>query len=39
MYRGWKKRVTDPPANVLNKRKSFKDTIASGVSIGMDVSK
>ena len=34
-YRGWKKGVTDPPVNVLNKRKSFKDAIASGVSIGM----
>ena len=34
-YRGWKKGVTDPPMNVLNKRKSFKDAIASGVSIGM----
>jgi imidazolonepropionase-like amidohydrolase len=34
-YRGWKKGVTDPPINVLNKRKSFKDAIASGVSIGM----
>jgi len=34
-YRGWKKGVTDPPSNVLNKRKSFKDAIASGVSIGM----
>jgi imidazolonepropionase-like amidohydrolase len=34
-YRGWKKGVTDPPSNVLNKRKSFKEAIASGVSIGM----
>ena len=34
-YRGWKKGVMDPPANVLNKRKSFKEAIASGVSIGM----
>jgi imidazolonepropionase-like amidohydrolase len=34
-YRGWEKGVTDPPINVLNKRKSFKDAIASGVSIGM----
>jgi len=34
-YRGWKKGVTEPPANVLNKRKSFKDAIASGVAIGM----
>jgi hypothetical protein len=39
MYRCWKKGVTDPPVNVLNKRKSFKDAIASGVSIGMEVSK
>jgi imidazolonepropionase-like amidohydrolase len=34
-YRGWKKGFMDPPANVLNKRKSFKEAIASGVSIGM----
>ena len=34
-YRGWKKGTMDPPANVLNKRKSFKEAIASGVSIGM----
>jgi imidazolonepropionase-like amidohydrolase len=34
-YRGWKKGVSEPPANVLNKRKSFKDAIASGVAIGM----
>lgn len=34
-YRGWKKGVTDPPANVINKRKSFKEAIASGVTIGM----
>ena len=34
-YRGWKKGVMDPPANVLNKRKSFKEAIASGVAIGM----
>ena len=34
-YRGWKKGVTDPPANVINKRKSFKEAIASGVAIGM----
>ena len=34
-YRGWKKGVTEPPANVLNKRKSFKEAIASGVAIGM----
>ncbi|NDH07519.1 amidohydrolase family protein [bacterium] len=34
-YRGWKKGVKDPPANVINKRKSFKEAIASGVAIGM----
>ena len=34
-YRGWKKGTMDPPANALNKRKSFKEAIASGVSIGM----
>ena len=34
-YRGWKKGVSEPPANVLNKRKSFKEAIASGVAIGM----
>lgn len=34
-YRGWKKGMMDPPANVLNKRKSFKEALASGVSIGM----
>lgn len=34
-YRGWKKGTMDPPANVLNKRKSFKEAIASGVAIGM----
>lgn len=34
-YRGWKKGSMEPPANVLNKRKSFKEAIASGVSIGM----
>ena len=34
-YRGWKKGVTDPPANVINKRKSFKEAIASGVALGM----
>ena len=34
-YRGWKKGITDPPANVINKRKSFKEAIASGVTIGM----
>ncbi|MFM9838527.1 MAG: amidohydrolase family protein [Cyclobacteriaceae bacterium] len=34
-YRGWKKGVTPEPANVTNKKKSFKEAIASGVSIGM----
>jgi imidazolonepropionase-like amidohydrolase len=34
-YRGWKKGVTPEPANVTNKKKSFKDAIASGVTIGM----
>lgn len=34
-YRGWKKGVAPEPANVANKRKSFKEAIASGVSIGM----
>jgi imidazolonepropionase-like amidohydrolase len=34
-YRGWKKGVTSEPANVTNKKKSFKDAIASGVTIGM----
>jgi imidazolonepropionase-like amidohydrolase len=34
-YRGWKKGVAPEPANVTNKKKSFKEAIASGVSIGM----
>jgi imidazolonepropionase-like amidohydrolase len=34
-YRGWKKGEMDPPANVLNKIKIFKEALASGVSIGM----
>ncbi len=34
-YRGWKKGVSAEPANVTNKKKSFKEAIASGVTIGM----
>jgi imidazolonepropionase-like amidohydrolase len=34
-YRGWKKGMEPEPANVINKKKSFKEAIASGVSIGM----
>lgn len=34
-YRGWKKGVSPEPANVTNKKKSFKEAIASGVAIGM----
>ncbi len=34
-YRGWDKGGAETPLNVLNKRQSFKDAIASGVSIGM----
>ena len=34
-YRGWKKGIAEPPANVINKRKSFKEAISSGVAIGM----
>ncbi len=34
-YRGWKKGVEPAPDNVINKRNSFKEAIASGVSIGM----
>lgn len=34
-YRGWKKGVTAEPANVTNKKKSFKEALASGVTIGM----
>ncbi|MDZ7650880.1 MAG: amidohydrolase family protein [Cytophagales bacterium] len=34
-YRGWKKGVDPVPANVANKQQSFKDALASGVTIGM----
>ncbi len=34
-YRGWKKGVSAEPANVTNKKKSFKEALASGVTIGM----
>jgi imidazolonepropionase-like amidohydrolase len=34
-YRGWKKGVTPEPANVTNKKKSFREAITSGVTIGM----
>ncbi len=34
-YRGWKKGVTPEPSNVTNKKKSFKEALASGVTIGM----
>jgi imidazolonepropionase-like amidohydrolase len=34
-YRGWKKGITAEPVSVTNKKKSFKEAIASGVSIGM----
>jgi imidazolonepropionase-like amidohydrolase len=34
-YRGWKKGVDPEPANVTNKKRSFKDAMASGVAIGM----
>lgn len=34
-YRGWKKGVSPEPANVTNKKKSFKEAMASGVAIGM----
>ncbi len=34
-YRGWKKGVAPDPANVVNKKKSFKAAIESGVTIGM----
>ncbi|MFN5374875.1 MAG: amidohydrolase family protein [Chitinophagaceae bacterium] len=34
-YRGWKKGIDPAPANVINKRNSFKEAIASGVAIGM----
>jgi imidazolonepropionase-like amidohydrolase len=34
-YRGWKKGINPEPANVTNKKKSFKAALASGVTIGM----
>lgn len=34
-YRGWKKGSQPDPAAVVNKKKSFKEAIASGVAIGM----
>ncbi len=34
-YRGWKKGVQPDPANVVNKKKSFKAAMESGVAIGM----
>lgn len=34
-YRGWKKGISPEPANVTNKKKSFKEALASGVTIGM----
>jgi imidazolonepropionase-like amidohydrolase len=34
-YRGWKKGVDPDPANIVNKKRSFKDALASGVTIGM----
>jgi len=34
-YRGWKKGVAPDPANVVNKKKSFKAAMESGVTIGM----
>jgi imidazolonepropionase-like amidohydrolase len=34
-YRGWKKGTQPEPAAVINKKKSFKEAIASGVAIGM----
>ncbi len=34
-YRGWKKGTLPEPVAVTNKRKSFKEAIASGVTIGM----
>lgn len=34
-YRGWKKGTAPDPGNVVNKKKSFKDAMASGVAIGM----
>ena len=34
-YRGWKKGTQPEPTAVVNKKKSFKEAIASGVTIGM----
>jgi imidazolonepropionase-like amidohydrolase len=34
-YRGWKKGVDPDPANIINKKKVFRDAMASGVTIGM----
>jgi imidazolonepropionase-like amidohydrolase len=34
-YRGWKKGIDPEPANVTNKKRGFKDAVASGVAIGM----
>jgi imidazolonepropionase-like amidohydrolase len=34
-YRGWKKGIDPDPANIVNKKRSFKDALASGVTIGM----
>jgi imidazolonepropionase-like amidohydrolase len=34
-YRGWKKGTLPEPSAVVNKKKSFKEAIASGVAIGM----
>ena len=34
-YRGWKKGSQPEPTAIINKKKSFKEAIASGVAIGM----
>ena len=34
-YRGWVKGKTPEPLNVINKKRSFKEALASGVAIGM----
>lgn len=34
-YRGWKKGIGPEPTSVINKKKSFKEALASGVTIGM----
>jgi imidazolonepropionase-like amidohydrolase len=34
-YRGWKKGEMNPPANIMNKRKSFREALGSDVTIGM----